>query len=53
MENAGFGARYAVPIGGLVMEKYLTDTIRPARKYLEDDMFSKNLLLTPDLLTEE
>ncbi|MBK8388289.1 MAG: penicillin-binding protein 2 [Saprospiraceae bacterium] len=53
VENAGFGARYAVPIGGLVMEKYLTDTIRPARKYLEDDMFSKNLLLTPDLLTEE
>ena len=53
VENAGFGARYAVPIGGLVMEKYLTDTIRPARKYLEDDMFRKKLLLTPDLLTEE
>ncbi len=31
VENAGFGATAAVPIGSLIMEKYLTDTItRPA-----------------------
>ena len=52
VENAGFGARYAVPIGGLVIEKYLTDTIRPAKKYLEDDMLNKNLINSTYLLTE-
>ncbi len=32
VENAGFGSTAAVPIGSLVMEKYLTDTItRPDR----------------------
>jgi penicillin-binding protein 2 len=32
VENAGFGSTAAVPIGSLIMEKYLTDTItRPDR----------------------
>jgi penicillin-binding protein 2 len=47
VENAGFGARYAVPIGSLMIEKYLTGTIRKPRQYLEDAMISKSLLLLP------
>lgn len=27
VENGGFGAEYGVPIGGLIMEKYLTDSL--------------------------
>ena len=53
VENAGFGARYAVPIGGLIIEKYLTDTIRPSRKFLEEAMFNSNLLLPQDLVVED
>lgn len=51
VENAGFGATFAVPIGGLMIEKYLTDTIRTSRKHLEEDMYKKNLLNISDLLT--
>lgn len=39
VENAGFGATYAVPIGSLVMEKYLNGEIAPNRKYVEANMF--------------
>ena len=35
VENAGFGATFGVPIGSLMMEKYLTGEISPARKHLE------------------
>lgn len=38
VENAGFGATYGVPIGSLVIEKYLTGMIAPSRTYLEDNM---------------
>lgn len=31
VENAGFGATYAVPIASILMEKYLTDTISAKR----------------------
>jgi penicillin-binding protein 2 len=31
VENAGFGAKWAGPIASLLMEKYLNDTLRPAR----------------------
>lgn len=34
VENAGFGSSAAVPIGSLIMEKYLTDTI--TRPYIVD-----------------
>jgi penicillin-binding protein 2 len=34
VENAGFGSTAAVPIGSLVMEKYLTDTV--TRPWLVD-----------------
>jgi penicillin-binding protein 2 len=29
IQNAGFGATYAAPIAGLIMEKFLTDSISP------------------------
>ena len=45
VENAGFGATYGVPIGGLMMEKYLTGEISPQRKYLEQRMFESNTIL--------
>lgn len=44
VENGGWGATYGVPIGSLVMEKYLTDTIAPERKYLEDRMLNSSII---------
>lgn len=43
VENAGFGATYGVPIGSLVIEKYLNGEISPSRKYMEDQMLSSTL----------
>lgn len=45
IENAGSGATYGVPIGSLVMEKYLTDTISSSRKYLEEKMLQSNTII--------
>lgn len=45
VENAGFGATFGVPIGSLVMEKYLTGHISPARKYIEERMLSSNTII--------
>ena len=45
VENAGFGATYGLPIGGLMMEKYLTGEISPERKYLEQRMLESNTIL--------
>ena len=45
VENAGFGAAYGVPIGSLVIEKYLTDTIRPERKGIERQMLTSNTIV--------
>ena len=45
VENAGFGATYGVPIGSLMMEKYLNDRIAPERKYLEQRMFESNTMI--------
>lgn len=45
VENAGFGATYAVPIGSLMMEKYLTGSISPQRKYLEERMATANTII--------
>jgi penicillin-binding protein 2 len=42
VENGGFGAQYAAPIAGLMMEKYLNDTI--TRKDVEQRMFNANLM---------
>lgn len=40
VENGGFGAVFGVPIGSLVMEKYLNDTIAPSRQYMETQMIN-------------
>ena len=45
VENAGFGATYGVPIGSLVMEKYLTGQISPARKHIEQRMPESNTII--------
>lgn len=38
VENAGFGAEWAAPVAGLMIEKYLNKEISPGRKYLEENM---------------
>ena len=38
LENAGFGATWACPIASLMIEKYLTGSIREERLPLEDRM---------------
>ncbi|MBQ9072840.1 MAG: penicillin-binding protein 2, partial [Muribaculaceae bacterium] len=45
VENAGFGATYGVPIGSLVIEKYLTGKISEKRKYLEQRMLESNTII--------
>ena len=44
VENAGFGATWAVPIGSLMIEKYLTGEIRPERKWVEERMVNSVLV---------
>jgi penicillin-binding protein 2 len=44
IENAGFGATYAAPIAGLLIEKYLNDSIAPGRKDLEQKLIETDLL---------
>lgn len=40
VENAGFGATWALPVASLMVEKYLTGEISEGRKPLEDRMFT-------------
>ena len=49
VENSGGGSRYAAPIAGLLIEKYLKKEISPAKEYLEQSLFETNLL--PSLST--
>jgi penicillin-binding protein 2 len=42
VENAGFGSTYAAPIATLLIEKYITRTVK--RKELEERMINANLL---------
>ncbi|MHA6246448.1 penicillin-binding protein 2 [Pontibacter sp. CAU 1760] len=42
VENAGFGAQSAAPIAGLMIEKYLTDSV--SRKSMEDWVLSRKYL---------
>lgn len=44
VENAGFGATFGVPIGTLVIEKYLNDTISTRRKWLEEKMLNTSTM---------
>ena len=45
VENAGFGATWAAPVASLMMEQYLTDTIK--RKPLKEKI--ANSILNPDV----
>ena len=47
VENGGWGATFGVPIGSLVMEKYLTGHIAPERKGLETQMLTTTLYYAP------
>jgi penicillin-binding protein 2 len=42
VENGGFGATFGVPIGSLVIEKYLTGQIRPERRYIQENMLNSS-----------
>ena len=44
MENAGFGATYAVPIGRLMLEKYLKREIPESDKPLEEMIMNTKIL---------
>jgi penicillin-binding protein 2 len=44
IENAGFGAAWAAPIGSLLLEKYLNDSIRTERLALIDHIVGSNLM---------
>jgi penicillin-binding protein 2 len=47
VENAGFGAAFGVPIGSLVIEKYLKGEISHERKYMEEQMLNTSLYYAP------
>ena len=38
-------SQYAVPIGGLIMEKYLKGKIAPRKKAIEERMLNSNLII--------
>ena len=44
VENAGFGATYGVPIGSLIIEKYLNGEISAGRKGIEARMMSASTM---------
>lgn len=46
VENAGFGATYGVPIGSLIIEKYLKGEIAPSRKHIEERMLNSNTIIS-------
>ena len=44
VENGGFGATFGVPIGTLVIEKYINGHISDRRKYLEQNMLNTSTM---------
>jgi penicillin-binding protein 2 len=44
VENGGFGATWAAPMGFLMVEKYLTDSLRADRKIEADRIANANLM---------
>ncbi len=44
VENGGWGANYGVPIGRLMMEKYLNRTISDESKYIEEQMIHSSTI---------
>ena len=51
VENAGFGATWAAPIGSILIEKYLNDTLRPERVKKLEEIAAKDLM--PNYLIRE
>lgn len=47
VENAGFGAAFGVPIGTLMIEKYLRGEISPANRGLEESMMNARTIIGP------
>lgn len=47
VENGGYGSSYASPMGGLMIEKYLRDSIAPYRQWWENRMTQAQI--TPNL----
>lgn len=45
VENGGWGASYGVPIGSLMIEKYLNGDISPSRRDLEQRMLTSNTII--------
>lgn len=45
VENAGYGAAFGVPIGSLIIEKYLKGHIAENRKYIEERMLNSNTII--------
>lgn len=45
VENAGFGATFGVPIGSLIIERYLKGQIADNRKYIEERMLNSNTIV--------
>lgn len=43
VENAGLGATFGVPIGSLIMEKYLNGEISAGRKHIEERMMTTSV----------
>ena len=48
IENGGFGATFGVPIGTLVIEKYLNGKISGRRKFAEENMKRSSTLQYTD-----
>ncbi|MCM1369124.1 MAG: penicillin-binding protein 2 [Candidatus Amulumruptor caecigallinarius] len=44
VENAGFGATFGVPIGSLIIEKYLNGEISSSRKGIEERMLNSHTI---------
>ena len=51
VENGGFGAEYAVPIGRLMIEKYLNGSISESSRWMEDKM--KNAVILRNALPKK
>lgn len=45
VENGGFGATFGVPIGTLVIEKYINGKISPRRKGQEENMLNSSTMM--------
>ena len=53
VENGVWGSRYAAPIAGLMIEKYLKGKISDKKKPLEKEMFEANLIKSENLKNNE